>query len=454
MAEWSAVSISSVESNHGRIDAEFFRPEYLQIDRAVSSLDYKKLGILAKKIDVGHVGSMVSQYCQSGVKLLQTQQVREFFLDMSNCIEIKRDFHNKLKKSQVRKGDVLIARSGSFGVASIYLENEVINSADIIILEIDRSTIDPLYLVAFLNSKYGSLQLKRFASGGVQGHVNLRILGDLKVPLLQSEIQRKISSSIAEAYTLKKLANSSYQQAQSLLESELSLDKLTFDKPVSYATRFSECITNGRIDAAYFQPKYQQIRSLIESYPGGYDRLLSYCDALSPNFDPKKHPKEIFRYIELANIEASVGLVEGFTEELGRNLPSRAKRIVSRGDIIASSVVGSVEKSALVTDEDGYLASTGFFHLRPKIVAPEFLLVLVRSLSVRMQLQQQATGGILSAVPDQRLRHIIVPKIPKALQDEITALVQKAHDARKESKRLLEQAKRRVEELIKEAIAA
>ena len=80
-----------------------------------------------------------------------------------------------------------------------------------------------------------------------------------------------------------------------------------------------------------------------------------------------------------------------------------------------------------------------------------YLLMLVRSQCIRMQFQQQSTGGILSAVPDSRLKHVIIPKLPVALQEEINSLVTKSHSAKHTSDVLLNQAKTRVEQLIEEA---
>ena len=137
----------------------------------------------------------------------------------------------------------------------------------------------------------------------------------------------------------------------------------------------------------------------------------------------------------------------------GGNLPSRARRRVKPGDVLASSVVGSIDKSAVIgKDQDGFIASTGFFHLRPKGVSPEFLLMLMRSTIVQMQLRQQATGGILSGVPDARVRYIVVPKVTRDVQKEVAAKVRSAHKKHKESLALLAAAKSRVEELIENAV--
>jgi hypothetical protein len=454
MAVWSEVPVSVIHNNYGRLDAEYFRPEYLQIDNILERFPIRKLKTITNKIDVGHVGPMVKHYCEDGILFIQTQQIGEFFLDLSACVKIDHSFHDFLKKSQVNSGNILIARSGSFGKASIYMEENVINSADIIIIDInkDQTNIDNLYLLTFLNSKYGSGQLIRYASGGLQGHVNLTILEDFKVPVISTSIQEEISQKVKVAYGKKVQSQSLYYQAKRLLESELGLDKLVFEKPIGYEASYSEVVSNNRADADYFQPKYRKIRENIKHYDHGWDYLLSLTTTLSPNIDPKKTPGNKYFYVELADIDSSLGRIVGKKLVSGASTPSRARRQIKVGDVIASAVVGSVDKAALVDKENSdCLASTGFFHFRPLTVSPEYLLILVRSLLVTTQLQQESTGGILSAVPDYRLKYVIVPRIPETIQKQISILVSNSHKAKHESEKLLDEAKRRVEDLLEEA---
>lgn len=65
-----------------------------------------------------------------------------------------------------------------------------------------------------------------------------------------------------------------------------------------------------------------------------------------------------------------------------------------------------------------------------------------------MQLQKYCSGTILTAVPKDALNNIVVPVLPKSTQEKIAALVRKSHEARKKAKELLEEAKRKVEEMI------
>lgn len=66
---------------------------------------------------------------------------------------------------------------------------------------------------------------------------------------------------------------------------------------------------------------------------------------------------------------------------LGKEAPSRARRVLKTGDVIVSSVEGSLGKVAFVDSaQDGYLASTGFFQFRSKEILPEALLMLAKSI--------------------------------------------------------------------------
>ena len=164
---------------------------------------------------------MAQEYTEDGVWLLQTQNVQEFFLSEASQTRINTEFHHYLDKSKVRKGDILIARRGSFGKASIYLEDEEINSADIIIIRCIEKRVNPFYLVAFLNCTFGTNQLLRYASGGVQGHVNLTILENLKICNLDADFQKRIESICKQSYLAKQQGEQLYSQAQTLLLSEL-----------------------------------------------------------------------------------------------------------------------------------------------------------------------------------------------------------------------------------------
>ncbi|MFA6420454.1 MAG: restriction endonuclease subunit S, partial [archaeon] len=372
MAKISVVDLSLTKLEK-RLDAEYYKTEFLDNDAKICSHDFKPLVKLTKKIDVGFVGSMVQAYTDKGISLLQTRNIDEFFTNLNSIVSITEKFHKLLKKSQIHYGDILVARSGSFGNASIYLDQEICNSSDIIILE-PNSEINPFYLVAFLNSKFGRNQLLRFASGGVQGHVNLTILEQLKVPLLQEKVQVQIQNMVQNSKIKIDLANKQYHTAEQLLLNELSFSDYSPKHQLSFESNLKEIIEKERYDAEYYQPMYKKIRDKITNYLNKSKPLKEIIKIKKATYFPKDNQE--YKYIELSNISSN-GTISSCALDLGKNLPSRARRKLVKGDVIISSIEGSLDSCAIITEEyDGALCSTGFFVINSNEINPETLLVL------------------------------------------------------------------------------
>ena len=200
-----------------------------------------------------------------------------------------------------------------------------------------------------------------------------------------------------------------------------------------------------RVDAEYFQPAYESVVKKIKEYKNGFSKLLKYVENVKPNYDPTKYPEQTFSYVELADIDSSIGVIHNVNEIKGEDAPSRARRILKEKDVIVSSVEGSLEKIALIDKEhDSCLASTGFFQFRALNILPEVLLTLSKTIILQSQLKKQCSGTILTAVPNESLKDIIIPILPVQPQRKIALLVQQSHEAKKKAKELLEVAKKTV----------
>ena len=457
MAVWSEIYCSEIVSEI-RADSEFYAPKYEELKftlKAQKNID--ALGKLSNTVKKGIFDISPTRYKDSGIPLIRTFQIKTPIVNEDNLVFINETDHlREFCKTELLSGDIVFTKIGA-GIGDVgilpkkYAKYNF--SQNVAGSSIKREKINPYFLIAFLNSRYGRMQIHRYMMPSGQGKLELRDIKKIAIPRF-SDVEIEIARMMELSESKSQLSQSLYTQAQQLLERELGLDKLVFDKPLSYEARLSEVVGNNRADADYYQTRYKQLRSNISGNRTGIQRLIDFAIVLKPNIDPSKSPSSEFKYVELADINPTLGIINNANTFLGKELPSRARRVVTKGDVIASSVVGSVDKAALVDEtNDGCLASTGFFHFRPKKnIKSEFLLLLVRSRCVTMQLQQESTGGILSAVPDQRLRNVIIPNIDLSIQNKIAALVCQSHKNFNQSKQLLEQAKRRVEELIEQAV--
>lgn len=457
MAVWNETTLSKI-GRYTTLSADYYTPEFERANDIVERIRSQVLPlrrIIEPKFPITY-GVLKPREVQSGTfRLARIQNSESLFIFAQDLPPISPIQFDEYARSECRLGDIVLAIGGYIGPLGVISEVDGLRiniNRHLARISAAKDSIDPYYLAAYLACDISQSLLRREIRGAVQAGINLADLKLHPVFVPSEKEQKTVGDIMRSAEALLRNSRKYYVDAQHLLESELGLDKLTFKKPVGYTVRFSDTLTNGRFDADYYRPQFAAIQQTVKNYSNGYEPLISIAAALKPNIDPSETPNQLYNYIELSNINSTLGTVDGFASMLGKDLPSRARRQVINGDVIASAVVGSVDKAAVIdAAQSGFIASTGFFHFRPISVPSEYLLILVKSKCVRMQFQQQATGGILSAVPDSRLKNIIVPKLPDKLQQKISDLVFQSHRAKRKSQELLEQAKSRVEQLIEEA---
>src|SRR4051812_2453037 len=81
--------------------------------------------------------------------------------------------------------------------------------------------------------------------------------------------------------------------------------------------------------------------------------------------DPTKRPNDRFRYVDVSSVDNSTFKIREFTELLGVDAPSRARKVIRHGDVIFATVRPTLRRIALVQEPlDNQVCSTGFCVLR------------------------------------------------------------------------------------------
>lgn len=372
-------------------------------------------------------------------------------------------------------------RTGNCGDCVVYLEKEnAIASSHIFIIR--NTFFNQYFLSIFFNCKYGKLHINRGKYGSLQPEVATSYLKNIYIPMFSKEFQLEIEAMVKDSHKALENSKKLYKEAEDILYNALGLDSenplesiLSFgeekaihslkldgnnDKDyivaspnylskykglnISIRTYKESYIKTGRLDAEYYQIKYDLIENVIKSYYGGYD-TLDITEIKDANFNPNS--KEKYRYIELANIVN--GNITEPLEDFGENLPTRARRKVNTGDLIISSVEGSLSSCALITEEfDNCIVSTGFYVFKSNFLNSKILLVIFRSELFQEYLNKFPSGTILNAISKDELKNIIIPKIDLKTQRKIEAKIQQSFELRDKSKELLENAKTKIEDAI------
>ena len=154
----------------------------------MGKIRFEKLEGLVSKVKVGFVGSVNKFYCESSVPgsvpIIRTCDIDSLNLDTLKYVTP--EFHEKNKKSQLKQGDLIIARHGENGNAVIYnLEREaqVLNA---VIISPNKAKCDSELLKLHFDSPFIKDQIRGCVKGSVQGVINTKHIADLLIPINES----------------------------------------------------------------------------------------------------------------------------------------------------------------------------------------------------------------------------------------------------------------------------
>ena len=416
------------------------------------NLDYVPIGDV---LSLSQYGISIEMNAESiGTKIYRMNEISNMLCDRT-ILKYAKLSADEVASYKLKDRDVLFNRTnsqafvGRTGIFRKFSYEDIVFASYLVRINPDPEIVTPEYLTTFLNTKYGVQDVKRRARISInQSNVNAEELKRVEIPLLCNELQTKITLSFDKAFNLIQKSEATYRQAETLLLSELGLADYQPKHRLTFVKNYSDTQRAGRIDADYFQPKYEEIVRAIKSYAGGWGTLGNLADKKKENFKPKR--KTEYRYIELANIASNGEITDCMTTQ-GRDLPSRARRQVSMGDVIVSSIEGSLDSIASIKKEyDEALCSTGFHVINSEVFNSETLLVLMKSMVGQLQLKKGCSGTILTAINKDEFDLIVLPIIAKEKQTQIQQKVTESFGLRKRSKHALECAKRAVEMAIEQ----
>jgi type I restriction enzyme S subunit len=145
-------------------------------------------------------------------------------------------------------------------------------------------------------------------------------------------------------------------------------------------------------------------------------------------WNPARDADSEFRYIDLSAVDNTAKCITGATALVAQNAPSRARQLVTAGDVLVSTVRPNLNAVAAVTDcFNGATASTGFTVLRPSAqLDSRYLFNWVQTQRFVSDMVRKATGASYPAVSDRVVKDSAIPLPPLAEQRRIAAILDHA----------------------------
>lgn len=298
--------------------------------------------------------------------------------------------------ARVTKPSITISARGTIGYSEI--RDKPFYPAIRLIVVIPKSNILDLtflkYVVSGIDFKHSGSSIPQLTVPMIKGY---------PIPLPSLPEQRHIVAILDEAF-------STIAEVKANAEQNLKNSKELFD---SY------------------------LQSVFESKGEGWEeKTLGEVLIKTETTDPTKKPNEEFIYLDVSSVNKETKEIENATVLLGKDAPSRARKLVRTNDVIFATVRPTHSRVALITEEyDEQVCSTGYFVLRAKeFLSNNLVYYFLLTYSFNNQMEKLQKGASYPAVNDSDVKGIIIP-FPKSLKEQQT-IVQKLDALSLETKKL------------------
>ena len=266
--KWTTVNLQEVVETNYRLEAGVYGIEGRQARQDLEQCKWNSARLGDKFIEEAfYLGRFKRIYVEekNGVPFILPSQMTEVYPRPSKFISPTTNIN--IENTRVKKGQVLLTRSGTIGVVSYVsktLENQSL-SDDVIRI---KTTEYSGYIYAYLKSRIGRLLVETNNYGAVVKHIEPEHLNAVPIPNPPPDLKQEIHDLIEESFKLRDESNALLDTAQVLLKEALELPSIEtlheqaeqFDKTadvLNYSVSSSEVI--DRLDGSYYVPVVEVI---------------------------------------------------------------------------------------------------------------------------------------------------------------------------------------------------
>jgi restriction endonuclease S subunit len=449
----------------GRVDPVFYFSTYRENERTIkrSKWPVKTLADISNKIVDGPFGSQlkVEEYVEEGIPLIRVKDIKDGQLDETGLAYITNAKHEKLKRSKVFSGDIVLTKAGSIGNAAILPSH--IKEANITshLAKIEpRRGINPKYLCGYLNTSYAKLQITRLGSKTTRPELNVSEVSSILIVIPADDIQNQIVDIMESAYEMKRQKEA---EAQKLLDSidDYVLDELgiriDYKPRLTFATYSNQ--VQERLDPLYHS---QDVYYFLNGYQGSTINLgtcIEYAQSgFAAGFNIQATDGNGILQIRPTNINDDRRLI------FDRNIYVKQEMVEKQqGDLLIKNEVlfnntnsqELVGKSVVFNLEGDYFCSNHITRIKVKgdDLLAGYLTAILNLYQRRGVFYRICTNwNNQSGVNVELLRRVKIPYLPLGIQRKISSEIQsrmnRADELKQQAKAEVEKAKAEVERLI------
>jgi len=447
MAVFSVIKLSELEGSK-RIDAEYYKPEYLKL------LDHlRKAGCVPAKNVAFPVRRKFKPNVREHFDYIEISEV-DLSTGEFNTSKIIGEKAPDRAQWIVAKEDMLVSMVRPIRNAVVLIredkENLVCSSGFAVI---HPYKVQANYLFLYFKTSFVPKLLDRCTTATEYPAINWNDVLNTPIYVGSEEFQVKVSFLINEYFALLEESHTLYSQAENLLLEELGLKDFKPKYEKTYTANLSDALSAHRIDAEYFQPAYEEVIEKLKGKNIELKSLRKFILRIQKGIEPggEKYQNVGKPFIRVSNLSiyGFIGRDQKYlSEEIYQDLKENYEP--KQGDVLLTKDA-TPGIAYVVKEEVEGIISSGIVKLQvnDREINKEYLALCINSFIGKMQAERDCVGSIIFHWKPEQIKQIKIPLLPLSTQQKIVSLIQKSHEARKKAKELLNVAKKTVEIAIK-----
>jgi restriction endonuclease S subunit len=436
-----------------RLDSEYYNKKYLSAENYIksNSMLFLKLSEMGLNVDgSAFYPALEPYYNQGNYPFLRVGDIKDY-IDYENCIKVPFEILYKYPTlKHCKKGDIVLTKGGTVGLAGLITQDCCVTRDLIFINSSILLEEDYICLFLYLSTKFSYYQLIRSSSQSVQPHLTITLVRDIAVFKYSPQFRLTASKIYKQSVEKRIQSQTLYHQAEELLLETIGLkDFQPSQAGINIKSLKESFLRTGRLDAEYYQPKYEEIENLIKTCRSGYASLDKFIDSYSTGY-PYKSETYINNGIPLVRINnlTKKGLDLSNAVYIPKEDISLSSKDIAKENDILISMSGTIGLSCVVTEKLSIVINQRIMKITPQNYNSHVLVLLLNSPIGKYQLNRIGTGGVQTNVSSTDIKDITIPVVEDEIQQQISELVEKSFYLCEESKRLLDEAKEMVEKEI------
>ena len=271
--------MSEVQSQiNARLDAEYWHPEAIKISQTIGH-DITLGDCINAGYRVVYQNTEILRTNEAQKmgfpKFIQSTDINSPMINIENAGYVCEEDWVQYPKGRVEKGEILLEVKGDVKKVAIVPDdfpNKILVSGTLYKFSVNEKS-NKYYLAIYLSCYYGQRLKNRLVSNIATPFISKSELYTIPVPSLDLQIQRKIGEVYLRAFNKQKTSLDIYAEASAFLLAELGLASWQPKHRLAFVENFVKAQQTKRLDADYFQPRYDAIVGVIKRYPGGLETL-------------------------------------------------------------------------------------------------------------------------------------------------------------------------------------